>query len=94
MIFEIPRCPTCGELARGSIERLAGCAEFDWEEVPGQAVYSGYTDVWWDEQTMETNETGQAHLICSQGHEWYSDSDNAEDDEASAWPRQTYRFYV
>ena len=62
-------CPECGEMARGSLETVAGVAEF--ELAPDGAVrYTGYTDVWWDEQRTVADEGGNVRLVCPQGHDW------------------------
>ena len=56
-------------MARGSLETVAGVAEF--ELAPDGAVrYTGYTDVWWDEQPTVADEGGNVRLVCPQGHDW------------------------
>lgn len=72
MKLATPACPECGGPARGTVERLAGVAEF-YDRADGEVEYSGWTDVWWDEQKTVTNEAGQAKLICPEGHDWFSD---------------------
>ncbi len=80
MRFSPIRCPECGQTARGTVEVLAGCAEFE-VRGDGEAVYSGYTEVWWDEQRSERNEAGRVHLVCPSGHDWWAEK--AKDPVAS-----------
>lgn len=69
-------CPECGEAARGTIDKLKGCAEFG--EIspvaggPATTEYSGNTEVWWDEQRTIMNKAGKSLVICPNGHEWYT----------------------
>lgn len=78
MKLHIPRCPECGEPARGTLERLHGCAEFTQPPANGQSVeYSGRTEVWWEEQwTLCQNDDvpeGPDNLplvVCPNGHDW------------------------
>lgn len=70
MILETPNCPQCNERARGTIETVNGCAEFNWRD-DGTAEYSGNTAIWWDEQMTEVVD-GRCALICQNGHEWLS----------------------
>src|SRR5581483_66905 len=65
-------CPECGEQARGSIEYVAGCAEFEFRD-DGTAVYAGHTDIWWDEQKTVYDRKGRMQVVCSQGHAWWAD---------------------
>jgi hypothetical protein len=52
MRIHTPLCPKCGEPAKGTVERLAGRADFDREPHPGIDVeYSGWTEVWWGRAT-------------------------------------------
>ena len=79
MRFKKPHCPECGELLRGTVEVLHGCAEIE-PNNPGDVSdpaalefqYSGQTDVWWDGQRTCEDNRGRAQLICPNGHEWYS----------------------
>ncbi len=72
-----PHCPECGELAIGTLERLAGRAEFTPVADDGTTEYSGWTEVWWDEQRTvhqkEVSPEGPDNLplvCCPQGHTW------------------------
>lgn len=62
-----------GVTPRGSVEVVRGCALLDIEG-DGRAFYSGYTDVWWDEQWAEPEDDEQRiRLICRAGHDWLSE---------------------
>ena len=72
-----PQCPECGEPARGTLERLCGCAEFAGEPGPDTPVeYSGWTEIWWDEQRSVHEKDapeGPDNLplvCCENGHSW------------------------
>lgn len=62
-------CPECGEFARGTVETLSGVAEFE-VAADGTIAYSGYTDVWWEEQRTVTDDGGNVRLVCANGHDW------------------------
>ena len=78
MKLHTPLCPECGEPAHGTVERLCGHAAF--AGVPGadaQVDYSGWTEIWWDEQrTVHQNDDAAEGLdnlplvCCSNGHSW------------------------
>jgi hypothetical protein len=75
-----PLCPDCGEPAHGTVERLAGYAQFVGEPGPETSVeYSGWTEIWWDEQhTVHQKDDrnvpeGPDNLplvCCPNGHTW------------------------
>jgi hypothetical protein len=69
MRFDPLFCPECGEMARGTIETVTGVAEFDIAD-DGSVTYSGYTDIWWEEQQTVTDEGGNVRLVCPKGHDW------------------------
>lgn len=71
MIFETPKCPYCGELAKGTIETLKGVARLS-QQMDASFEYSGDTDIWWDEQKTVTDKKGRYLMICDFGHDWYS----------------------
>ena len=62
-------CPECGEMARGTLETVSGVAEFELAQ-DGAVEYTGYTDVWWDEQRTLADEGGNIRLVCPKGHDW------------------------
>ena len=62
-------CPECGDLARGTLERLAGIALLDAHK-DGTADYVGGTEIYWDEQRSVRDKQGKITLICSNGHDW------------------------
>ena len=76
MILDPARCPECGQPPRGTVERVAGCAEFimpeDGEEAGFDFQYSGYTEVWLDELHTVEDENGKVELVCPDGHCWYA----------------------
>ena len=69
MRFDPLFCPECGEMARGTVETVAGVAEFDIAD-DGSVTYSGYTDIWWEEQQTVEDEGGIIRLVCHCGHDW------------------------
>lgn len=71
MNIAIPKCPTCDQLAEGTIETVTGCARLDINP-DGSAEYGGYTDVYWDSQKTVLDNDGKATLVCCNGHEWQS----------------------
>ncbi len=80
MKLHTPFCPECGEPATGTFERLIGRADFDREPRPdGEVEYSGWTEVWWDEQRtmLENNDEPEGPdnrplVCCHNGHIWPS----------------------
>ncbi len=77
MKLETRACPECMAPARGTVERLAGVAEFT-EQRHGSVEYSGYTDVWWDESETVRDDAGRLQLICPSGHTWFSQVEEPE----------------
>lgn len=71
MKFEIPRCPTCGLLAEGTLDCVPGVAQMEFDAV-GNAEYSGQTIMWWDDQYTETDGDKNVTLLCEDGHRWQS----------------------
>ncbi len=72
-----PFCPQCGEPAKGTVERLSGRAEFLPVNEDGTTEYSGWTEIWWDEQKTihQHNTTPESPdnlplVICENGHDW------------------------
>lgn len=77
MKIHLPHCPECGDLAIGTVERLSGRAEVIPLGDDGTTEYSGWTEVWWDEQrTAHQNEDSPESpdnlplVCCEHGHEW------------------------
>ena len=71
MRFQTLNCPTCGEQARGTVERMAGAALLT-HQPDGSSEYEGTTDIWWDEQRTQIDAEGRWELICIEGHQWAS----------------------
>lgn len=71
MKIEIPNCPKCNSQARGTVETLTACAEFDQEDAAAP-IYSGYTEVFWEEQKTNRDNDGRVELICHNHHSWFS----------------------
>ena len=69
MEFDVPRCPVCGELARGSLEQVPGLALLLFDE-HGKAEYEGETTMFWDDQNTVHDENGRVTLECPAGHRW------------------------
>ncbi len=77
MKFEPLFCPECGEMARGTLETLTGVANFA-PAADGSLEYTGYTDLWWDEQRTVVDEGGYARLVCPSGHDWAARAEGLE----------------
>lgn len=69
--IEIPNCPECGSPASGTIERLVGCAEFERPQ-NGVLEYSGWTEIFWEEQRTNRDSESRTELICENRHSWFS----------------------
>ena len=71
-----PTCPECGEAAVGTVERLMGRAEFTTVADDGTTEYSGWTEIWWDEQrTVHQKDAPKGPdnlplVCCPNGHSW------------------------
>ncbi len=74
MRFEPFFCPECGEMARGTLETITGVAEFV-VAADGSIEYTGYTNIWWDEQRTVTDAGGYVRLVCPNGHDWAAQGD-------------------
>lgn len=74
MKLQIPNCPECSEPARGTMEDMAGIAEFEESANPFIRNYSGWTDAFWEDSETRYNKKGEVELICPNGHQWYSPS--------------------
>ena len=69
----IPRCPECGELARGTLEAVQGVALVHADPVTEKVSYSGETKIDWDSQQTVQRE-GKPVWNCACGHEWAADA--------------------
>lgn len=78
------KCPECGELAQGTIERMTGLAELNIDEATGEAEYDGHTEVWWDEQKTVNGDNGLPLLQCPAGHEWESEIEGLQQPNPAA----------
>jgi hypothetical protein len=65
----IPRCPECGEPARGTLEIVQGVALVAADPDTGRPVYAGDTEMYWDSQRTVERE-GKFVWVCSCGHDW------------------------
>jgi len=68
----IPRCPECGEPARGTLEEVQAVALVIPDPQTGKPVYAGETDVDWDSQQTVQGE-GEPVWVCAGGHDWTAD---------------------
>ena len=69
--IQIPNCPECKSPARGTVETIPACAEFE-RCSRGIAEYSGETEISWDEQETNRDSKGRVELVCENGHQWFS----------------------
>lgn len=69
MMFDVPRCPVCGELASGTLETVPGLALLCFDE-NGEAAYVGETKIAWNDQVTCHDREGQVTLECPDGHRW------------------------
>jgi hypothetical protein len=72
--IEIPYCPDCNSSARGTVETVPACAEFELGS-DGTADYSGNTEAFWEEQETNRDRDGRVELVCENGHHWFSKMD-------------------
>ena len=68
----IPRCPECGEPARGTLEVVQGVALVYADPGTGKVSYSSETKIDWDSQQTVQRE-GKPVWNCACGHEWPAD---------------------
>lgn len=74
MRFQTPNCPTCGEIAYGTLEHCEGLALLNFTDDKGNAEYEGETKYFDEKQeTVKTN--GLVTLECINGHQWQSGMD-------------------
>lgn len=69
--IETANCPECNSPARGTVEALPACAEFE-RASDGTTEYTGYTEPLWEEQQSVRDRFGRVQLICGNGHSWFS----------------------
>ena len=65
----LPECPKCNQPAHGTLETLSGIARIS-ETSEGKLIYTGETEVCWDEQKTVVNGHGHIFFACSCGHTW------------------------
>lgn len=65
-------CPTCQRPAWGEHCVVEAVARIETKD--GNHVYTGYTEILWDTQKVQTPQPkGKVLLICEEGHNWVSD---------------------
>ena len=66
----IPVCPECGEMARGTLERVEGVALVYEDPTTGEVPYDGDTQIDWNsQQTVERD--GKPVWVCRGcGQDW------------------------
>jgi hypothetical protein len=72
-----PNCPECGAPASGTVEHLCGRAEFIALSDDGTTDYSGWTEVFWNEQRTAHQDDSRPEspdnlplVCCDNGHSW------------------------
>jgi len=77
MKLAIPKCPECGSIARGTVDKVVAEIQMDDDELDLEEVgqetefdYNGQTDL--NNQETITNHAGESLVICEKGHEWYT----------------------
>lgn len=80
--YTSPNCPECGEQARGTLEKMEGCAELSFN-ADGTCEHNGYTEVFYDSMQTQT-EDGLDMLVCRCGHAWRSTKQELPDSAAPA----------
>lgn len=91
MKFDRPRCPECGEWARGTCELVPALALLDFTQ-DGEAEYQGETEMDWDGQTTLHDQEGRATLECRNCHRWparLTQDDDSDDQPAMQTVRNT-----
>lgn len=63
------KCPECGQAAKGTVEVIPGLALLSFDEA-GEATYAGETEIDWNSQATQHDETGHVLLECPDGHGW------------------------
>jgi hypothetical protein len=71
MKFDVPRCPVCDELAKGTLESLPGMALLIFKQ-EGEAEYLGETEIFWNDQVTRFDRKGRVTLLCTNDHRWRS----------------------
>jgi hypothetical protein len=71
MKFDVPRCPVCNELAKGTLESVPGMALLIFKQ-EGEAEYLGETEIFWKDQVTRFDRKGRVTLLCTNGHQWRS----------------------
>ena len=70
MKYRPDKCPECGGEPVGTVEHVHGLALL-LPNGQGGYEYSGYTQVWWDDQKSVTDTVGRVLLQCAEEHQWY-----------------------
>ena len=74
MILEKPKCPDCGGLAIGTVDKVVARFDEPEEETEGteeiEFEFCGDTDL--DTQASIENEQGETLVTCSCGTEWFT----------------------
>ena len=77
-----------GSLILGTLERLTGRSEISGIKDDGEPVYSGGTEIFYDDQVTATDSEGKMIFLDEDGAEWTFDqlkpADEEEDDDAES----------
>lgn len=75
MIIRNPKCPTCGQLAVGTVEKIVGVALVIHSDDDTQE-YEGTTEIDWNAQQTERDNNDLPFVCCDNGHQWATEIEN------------------
>lgn len=82
MKLSTPLCPTCGEPAIGTYDKIPGIALFgDEPDENGEVHFCDQTELDWSGQRTTRGETGKPRVTCDNGHLWESEIEGLEGEE-------------
>jgi len=89
MRFDPWRCPTCGDVAIGTLDLVPGTAQVVFDD-DGEAWWTDHTELCWDGQKPKRDQLGRVELVCGQSHTWHA----VMEDDLPGGDGQVARFNV